>query len=33
MVREMAAIFDGDIVIGEDLLEIPIGGVRLAKMA
>lgn len=32
MVREMAAIFDGDIVIGEDLLEIPVGGVRLARM-
>jgi hypothetical protein len=28
----MAAIFDGDIVIGEDLMEIPIGGARLAKM-
>jgi hypothetical protein len=32
MVREMAAIFGGDIVIGEDLLEIPVGGVRFAKM-
>jgi ribonuclease Z len=32
IVREMAAIFDGDIVIGEDLMEIPIGGARLAKM-
>jgi ribonuclease BN (tRNA processing enzyme) len=32
IVREMATIFDGDIVIGEDLLEIPIGGARLAKM-
>lgn len=32
MVREMAQIFDGDIMIGEDLLEIPIGGARLAKM-
>jgi hypothetical protein len=28
----MAAIFDGDIMIGEDLLEIPVGGARLAKM-
>jgi ribonuclease BN (tRNA processing enzyme) len=32
IVREMAAIFDGDIVIGEDLMEIPIGAARLAKM-
>jgi ribonuclease BN (tRNA processing enzyme) len=32
MVREMAQIFAGDIIIGEDLLEIPIGGARLARM-
>ena len=25
MVHEMAAIFDGEILVGEDLLEIPIG--------
>jgi ribonuclease BN (tRNA processing enzyme) len=32
IVREMAQIFDGDIIIGEDLLEIPVGGAQLAKM-
>jgi len=32
MAREMATIFDGDIILGEDLLEIPIGGAKLAKM-
>lgn len=26
MIHEMAAIYDGDIILGEDLLEIPIGG-------
>ena len=32
IIKEMSAIYDGDIVWGEDLLELPIGGARLAKM-
>ena len=32
LLREMMAIYDGNIVWGEDLMEIPVAGPRLAKM-
>src|SRR3546814_16534334 len=32
MLREMMAIYDGNIIWGEDLMEIPVAGPRLANM-
>ena len=32
IIREVGAIYDGTIIWGEDLMEIPVGGARLAKM-
>ncbi len=32
ILREMMAIYDGNIIWGEDLMEIPIGGPHMAKM-
>jgi len=32
LLREMFQIFDGDIIWGEDLMEIPVAGPAMAKM-
>ena len=32
ILRDIMAIYDGNIIWGEDLMEIPVGGPNMAKM-